>query len=364
MNASNSNSISQQHGQFTAAEAEDMLFTASDVYFEEDISSNSDSECLETPSLEESLEEKEEDESEQGQQIMVEVEGPASPISAVTEADVAKTATQDQGPSVIAFNHRRRPKKMVTTLDKNLDENNYDMLDLNSLTKKECEVFMQTGKKKNEGKTIRWSNSRICTAGRQNAANIISGNTGVKTEYRSILDSRKAWELFFTPDMLSLSVMYTNIKLTSVRTKFLARSSNHSYDSCMKNTTASEILAFIGLMYLRGLLVWTNHDVNILFNDLSGHRIFGATMSKNRFKFLFAHISFDDHTTRPQRWLYDNCVAIRNIFESFNENCSSCIIPDDFLSPDETLYPMRNKIDFRQYNPNKPAKYGLLFKSP
>ena len=238
------------------------------------------------------------------------------------------------------------------------------MLDLNSLTKKECEVFMQTGKRKNEGKTIRWSNSRPCTAGCQNAANIISGNTGVKTEYRSILDSRKAWELFFTPDMLSLIVMYTNIKITSVQTKFLARSSDHSYDSCMKNTTASEILAFIGLMYLRGLLVWTNHDVNILFNDLSGRRIFGATMSKNRFKFLFAHISFDDHTTRPQRWLYDNCVAIRNIFESFNQNCSSCIILDDFLSLDETLYPMRNKIGFRQYNPNKPAKYGLLFKSP
>ena len=215
MNASNSNSISQQHGQFTAAETEDMLFMASDVDFKEDISSDSDSECLETPSLEESLqEEDEEDESEQGQQVMVEVECPASPISAVTEADIAKTATQDQGPSVIAFNPRGRPKKMVTTLDKAFDENNYDMLDLNSLTKKECEVFMQTGKRKNEGKTIRWLNSRPSTAGHQNAANIISGNTGVKTEYRSILDPRKAWELFFTRDMLSLIVM--NIKINSV----------------------------------------------------------------------------------------------------------------------------------------------------
>ena len=180
MNASNSNSISQQHGQFNAAEAEDMLFTASDVDFEGDISSDSNSKCLETPLLEESLEE--EDESEQGQQIMVEVECIASPISAVTEADIAKTATQDQGPSVIAFNLPGRPKKMVTTLDKALDESNYDMLDLNSLTKEKCEVFMQTGKRKNEGKTIKWSNSRPSTAGRQNAANILSGNTRVKTE--------------------------------------------------------------------------------------------------------------------------------------------------------------------------------------
>ena len=143
-----------------------MLFKASDVDFGEDIFSDSNSECLETPSLEESLEEEEEDESEQGQQIMVEVKCPASPISPVTEADIAQTAIQDQVPFVFAFNLRGRPKKMVTTLDKALVENNYDMLDLNSLTKKECEVFMQTGKRKNEGKTIRWSNSRPSTAGR------------------------------------------------------------------------------------------------------------------------------------------------------------------------------------------------------
>ena len=170
------------------------LFTASDVDFEEDMSSDSDSECLETPSLEESLEE--EDESEQGQQIMVEVECTASPISAVTEADIAKTATQDQGPSVIAFNPQGRPKKMVTTLDKAVGENNYDMLDLNSLAKKECEVFMQIGKRKNEEKTIRWSNSGPSTAGRQNAVNIISGNTRVKAEYRSILDPKKRGNYF------------------------------------------------------------------------------------------------------------------------------------------------------------------------
>ena len=36
---------------------------------------------------------------------------------------------------------------------------------------------------------------------------------------------------------------------------------------------------------------------------------------------------------------------------------------DDYISLDETLYPMRTQIQFKQYNPNKPAKYGLLFKS-
>ena len=39
------------------------------------------------------------------------------------------------------------------------------------------------------------------------------------------------------------------------------------------------------------------------------------------------------------------------------------MVPDDYISLDETLYPMRTQISFKQYNPDKPAKYGILFKS-
>ena len=37
--------------------------------------------------------------------------------------------------------------------------------------------------------------------------------------------------------------------------------------------------------------------------------------------------------------------------------------PSEYLSIDETLYLMRQQIAFRQYNPNKPRRYGLLLKS-
>ena len=35
----------------------------------------------------------------------------------------------------------------------------------------------------------------------------------------------------------------------------------------------------------------------------------------------------------------------------------------DYLSLDEALYPMQTQILFKQFNPSKLAKYGLLFKS-
>ena len=36
---------------------------------------------------------------------------------------------------------------------------------------------------------------------------------------------------------------------------------------------------------------------------------------------------------------------------------------ENFLSLHEKLFPMRTHMSFKQYNPNKPAKYGLLYKS-
>ena len=86
-------------------------------------------------------------------------------------------------------------------------------------------------------------------------------------------------------------------------------------------------------------------------------------MSRNRFTFLLANLAFDDQTTRDDRWKKDRFAAIRQFFEDFNDRYMLCLIPGDFLSLDETLYPMRTQIGFKQYNPNKPAKYGLLFKS-
>ena len=83
-----------------------------------------------------------------------------------------------------------------------------------------------------------------------------------------------------------------------------------------------------------------------IFSDSYGHPIFTATMSKNRFRFLYQCISFHDYSTRNERWEADRFVAIRKVFELFNQNCGRALIPDGLLSIDETLYPMRNRVNF------------------
>ena len=167
--------------------------------------------------------------------------------------------------------------------------------------------------------------------------------------------------MYLTDEMIDLIVRHTNRKITNLI-------SNASEESLTKHpfikvTTTLEIRALIGLMLYRGLYQLNTFTVQRLFSDRYGPAIFGATMTRNRFLFLLATISFDDETTRANRWKQDRLAAIRELLELFNTQCMTCIRADDYLSLDETLYPMRTQVAFKQFNPNKPAKYGLLFKS-
>ena len=86
-------------------------------------------------------------------------------------------------------------------------------------------------------------------------------------------------------------------------------------------------------------------------------------MSEKRFAFLSRAIRFDDKETRESRWKYDKFTAIREFFEAINKKNGSMRYPTSYLAIAETLYPYRGRIGMKQYNPSKPAKYGLLYRS-
>ena len=100
-----------------------------------------------------------------------------------------------------------------------------------------------------------------------------------------------------------------------------------------------------------------------LFSDSYRPPIFSAVMCRNRFAFILQNLSFDDESTRAERLEKDRFTAIREFLEKFNYQCMLVLAPGDYLSLDETHNPMRTQISFKQFNPSKPAKYGLLFKS-
>ena len=119
----------------------------------------------------------------------------------------------------------------------------------------------------------------------------------------------------------------------------------------------------IGFMYIRGLYGLNHQKIDIRFSDKTGRPIFGAIFFINRAKFLLASISFISRNDCINNFPEDRFSSCRPIFELFNANCSKYLVPTLYMTIDETLYPMRHQIAFRQYNPNKPHKYGLLCKS-
>ena len=104
---------------------------------------------------------------------------------------------------------------------------------------------------------------------------------------------------------------------------------------------------FIGLLFMRGLQGLAKHHKNVLLSDRHGHPVFSSTMSRLRFQFLLTHLTFDNLPTREERWKHDRFGALRETFEECNKNFGKVLIPEDFLSRDEILYPMRSQISFK-----------------
>ena len=105
------------------------------------------------------------------------------------------------------------------------------------------------------------------------------------------------------------------------------------YRYFMHHTDQLEMKQFFGLCYMKGLQEENYSDCDILWDDGIGHPISAATMSKDRFKFLNRFICFDDRTTRIERTKTDKFAPFRELFEKWNERCSTVRL--DFLSRTE-----------------------------
>ena len=163
--------------------------------------------------------------------------------------------------------------------------------------------------------------------------------------------------------MVELIVKHTNSRIQHVQDnlpEYYARTNKNTY---IRPLTHREFYAFIGLLYARGLLRQSMHASKKLFSETAGHAMFSGTMSKHRFSFLLSALSFDDSEECQELWKLDWFAAAQKLTNLFNDRMKNVLVPLEYLSINETLYAMRHQIGFRQYNPNKPAKYGLLYKS-
>jgi len=222
---------------------------------------------------------------------------------------------------------QRRPKKILTAnrlviIDKALDLDNYDPLDLPDANFETLTGYLGP-KSKATTEKIFWTNEPYTHVGRQRACDVITDNVSTIRRNTKRADSiRDAFELFMDEDMITLIVHKTNLKIDEIIKNLPETIKSNSKYGYKKQTDAIEIHALFGLMYCRGLLGMNNHRNDLLFSEKVGPAVFGATMSRNRFKFLVSNIMFDDHQERDVNWPEDRFAAARVLFMMFKNNCT------------------------------------------
>ena len=102
-------------------------------------------------------------------------------------------------------------------------------------------------------KKIHWIEKKPTVRGKQRRQDIIKGKPGVTEDAAKSADTpRKSFELFFTDEMMETKMTNKKINKTLERLSDVINTSNkYPY---LKTMDVVEMNAFIGLMYIRGLL--------------------------------------------------------------------------------------------------------------
>lgn len=185
---------------------------------------------------------------------------------------------------------------------------------------------------------------------RTSKVNIVVEKPGVIGDAKNANCILDAWNLFFTNNIIGNKVACTNI---FIRSKF-----DRERDA--RFTTVQEMKALFGVLYIIGALknghrstkdMWSSDGCNI--------DILKCAMSEKRFLFLLRCIRFDDIRGREERKKFDKMTHIRKVFDDFTMNCKKSYALSEYVTLDEKLQSFRGRCSFRQYMPNKLAKYGI-----
>lgn len=195
-----------------------------------------------------------------------------------------------------------------------------------------------------------WSSIQPPLQGRNRNADILRQNGGPTRYAIQRIDSLSdSWELIINNNILEIIVDSTN------------RQAHRILGVNFTNVTLSEMRAFIGLVYLRGIYQGTNEPLQNLWNPRHGREVFSSTLGFQRFKSILKYIRFDDRAQRNARYRNDKFSAIREVFTLFQDAILRLYWPHENITVDEQLFPSRNRCSFLQYMPMKPTKFGIKF---
>ncbi|XP_037530523.1 piggyBac transposable element-derived protein 4-like [Nematolebias whitei] len=195
---------------------------------------------------------------------------------------------------------------------------------------------------------IKWSTSPHQSQGRLSSCNVIKMIPGpTRFAVTRVDDIESAFQLFISPPIEKIILNMTNLEGKRV------------FQEKWKPLDPTDLHAYIGILVLAGVYRSKGEATASLWNEENGRPIFRATMSLETFHMISRVIRFDNRDTRADRRERDKLAAIRDVWNKWVEILPLLYNPGPHVTVDERLVPFRGRCPFRQYMPNKPAKYGI-----
>lgn len=172
----------------------------------------------------------------------------------------------------------------------------------------------------------------------------------------NIPNNCSVWDIFsmIFDDMLIDKIRdWTNARADMIRSSVtLSRGSNMKK---WKAVTSEELKRFLGLCIIMGNIQMPSIKCYWSKNIIYNHPLFGMAMPRNRFETILRCICFYSQTDDTSNRLH----KIDQVMIHILTNIQNIYYPGENLSLDEALVLWRGRLSFKQYIPNKTAKYGI-----
>lgn len=175
---------------------------------------------------------------------------------------------------------------------------------------------------------------------------------GLKRNVSSTSTPLEIFEMLFDVPLLEKIVDWVNLRAKSIKDKNV---SLHSNMKNWKDTNCDEIRRFLGLCLIMGNISMPTIKNYWAQNSIYNHPIFSKTMPRNRFEAILRCLCFYKNEDDKSSRLY----KVDQVVEHIMQNIRAIYYPGQNLSLDEALLLWRGRLLFRQYIPNKSAKYGI-----
>lgn len=205
----------------------------------------------------------------------------------------------------------------------------------------------------------KWTSS-VPPVTRRRKHNIVRRCPGPTRATNFATNMSEVFNMFLDDQIVDTICTFTNAEASRVVHNFNVNASLNRMRIWL-DVDPVEIRAFFGVLLIAGALRCRKESISEMWttDEKIRRAVFTAAMPRDRFVHILQFIRFDDKSTRDQRKANDKLAAIRDVWDSFVENCKKLFEPFEDITIDEQLVAFRGRCPIRQYMKSKPAKYGI-----